>query len=323
MPRALRSASLSLCFVLTLARLLPAQADSAAPMAGLSNHGRNGNQPYVTAGDRAYLIGTQDGNFPDMGGHVPGEMGGLWLHPIKLVDGFRATLTDSATQETAALAGAVEFINYPYGNRLRYGPVFDSLEIERFQFSPDGRQGVVVQYIFRNGAARARRLSFDFAVQTDLRPVWFSEHLGIRDAPDAAAWQGKSRVFLAHDRGHPWFAVWGATPSADAEPLSHPDSIRTTGTGVTAASRSRLSVAPHDSATLTFVIAGSAASARDARESWAGIARDHERLLERQRQRYASLLGRARITIPDRRLQQVYDWVRVNTQWMVRDVPGI
>src|SRR6476661_6470728 len=159
MTRAICSLPLALSLLLTPARLLPAQADSAASaMAGLSNHGQNRDRPYVTAGDRAYLIGTQDGNFPDMGGHVPGEMGGLWLHPIKLVDGFRATVADSATGERTSLTHAVEFINYPYGNRLRYGPLLDSLEIERFQFSPDGRQGVVVQYTFRNPSARERAI---------------------------------------------------------------------------------------------------------------------------------------------------------------------
>ena len=29
------------------------------------------NDPCVTAGDRAYLIGTQDGLFPDMGRAIP------------------------------------------------------------------------------------------------------------------------------------------------------------------------------------------------------------------------------------------------------------
>lgn len=44
--------------------------------------------PYLTAGDKTYIIGTQDGNFPDLGGHTPGEMGGVWNHLIKLLDGF-------------------------------------------------------------------------------------------------------------------------------------------------------------------------------------------------------------------------------------------
>ena len=44
--------------------------------------------PYLTPGDRALVIGTQDGAFPDLGWHVPGEMGGVWAPPLKLLDGF-------------------------------------------------------------------------------------------------------------------------------------------------------------------------------------------------------------------------------------------
>jgi hypothetical protein len=298
----MRSVLLALSLFVTLARLLPAQADSAAPiLSGLSNQARHRYKPYVVAGDRAYLIGTQDGDFPDLGGHVPGEMGGLWLHPIKLVDGFWVTVTDSATSQRSALSEAAEFINYPYGNRLRYSPILDGLETERFQFSPDGRQGVVIQYTFHNGGARARTLSIDLMVKTDLRPVWFSEHLGIRDAPDAAVWQGQQRVFLARDRTHSWFTVWGAAPPAEGQPVSVRESIRTKGRGVTAASRYRLAVAAQDSATLTFVIAGSAKSRQDALESYREIASHHGRLLERQRVRHRDLhpagarcLGRCR-----------------------------
>ena len=49
--------------------LLLAQQETyaATAMRGISNNGKNPTDPYVTAGDRAYLIGTQDGNFPDMG----------------------------------------------------------------------------------------------------------------------------------------------------------------------------------------------------------------------------------------------------------------
>src|SRR6187455_2999127 len=49
--------------------------------------------PFVTAGDRVYIIGYQDGSFPDLGWHVNGEMGGVWDHPIKLLDGFAAQLS--------------------------------------------------------------------------------------------------------------------------------------------------------------------------------------------------------------------------------------
>ena len=71
---------------------------------GIGNRGANPDKPYVTAGDRAYLIGTQDGGFADLGWHVPGEMAGLWLHPIKLIDGFWATVEDSATGRAVPLS---------------------------------------------------------------------------------------------------------------------------------------------------------------------------------------------------------------------------
>src|SRR4051812_16785191 len=151
-------------------------------MAGISNQGKNLPDPYVTAGDRAYLIGTQDGNFPDMGGHVPGEMGGLWVHPIKLIDGFQASVNDSATGQEQVLSKAAEFINLPYGSSFKYGAVLKDREIERFQFSPDGQPGVVVQYRLTNTGDRHRALSFQLTVRTDLLPVWFSERLGITDA---------------------------------------------------------------------------------------------------------------------------------------------
>src|SRR3954463_3904020 len=102
--------------------LLLAQNETyaAAVMHGISNNGKNPTDPYVTAGDRAYLVGTQDGNFPDQGGHVPGEMGGLWLHPIKLIDGFWAQVTDTTTQQQVTLSKSTDFVTYPFGTRFTY-----------------------------------------------------------------------------------------------------------------------------------------------------------------------------------------------------------
>jgi len=314
----------SLSFALINTPSLRCQVEYAAPiMGGISNHGQNLGQPYVTAGDRAYLIGTQDGNFPDMGEHVPGEMAGLWLHPIKLIDGFWATVTEPATQQQAALSKSAEFITYPYGNRFKYGPVFDSLEIERFQFSPDSQNGLIVQYRFKNRSARWRRLQLLFSVKTDLRPVWYSDRLAIKDAQDGVVWQAANRLFVAKDVGNPWFSVWGAVGSADVRPIAHPPPIRTSGMGVTAASQYSVSVNPHSASTLTFVITGSPSDENAAVTSYKYLAANHASLLRKKKQHYASIMERARVRIPDARLQEVYDWMRVNVEWLVRDVPGI
>jgi alpha-L-rhamnosidase-like protein len=324
MKSVIRAALLSSVLALPTARSLASQDEyTRHVMAGIAGHRQHRHQPYVTAGDRAYLIGTQDGNFPDLGGHVPGEMGGLWLHPIKLIDGFWAQVTDAAIRQQGALSESTDFVTYPYGTRLTYGRVLDSLDIDRFQFSPDGQQGVIVRYEFKNAAARTRHLTFQFSVKTELTPVWFSDHLGIGDARDTVVWQPTTRRFIARDTENSWFTVWGATASADAHPIARPQPIPTSGMGVTAASRYTVSVSPHGTSTLTFVIAGSATDSVAAVNSYEYLAKHQASLLARKKAHYAALIERARITIPDRRLQEVYNWVRINAEWLVREVPGI
>jgi hypothetical protein len=291
-------------------------------MAGISNEGKTPTNAYVTAGDRAYLIGTQDGNFPDLGEHLPGEMGGLWVHPIKLIDGFQATVLDSAIRQEAKLEKSAEFINYPYGNLVRYGKPLRDLEIDRFQFSPDGHPAVVVQFRVINTGNTRRDLRFRLTVGTDLLPVWESGRIGITDAPDSVTWQPAAGRFLARDSKHRWFALWGAV-DAIGERVPNPSPLSRTGMGVAAASTYPIMVPPRDTAVLTFVFAGSTRSGADAERAFTAIARHHAELLEKKKAHYASLIQRARIRIPDQRLQQVYDWVRINAEWLVRDVPGV
>ena len=306
---------------LHVATLLSQTEGAAGPMRGISNHGRNPGQPYVTAGDRAYLIGTQDGGFPDLGTHVAGEMAGLWIHPIKLADGFWAAIRDRSSGRQVPLADAEQLVTYPYGTRLRYDNV-DGLEVERFQFSPDGHAGLIVQYELRNTTDRAKMLDFSFAVRTELSPVWYSERIGIADSPDTVAWRAADGVFLGKDTGHDWFVVWGATDARDARPVAPSHAPRTSGIGAAGAALHPVSIAPGRTATLRFVFAGSAVSETDALRTYRELASDDGALLERKRQHYADLLRRARVTIPDKRLQEVYDWVRINMEWLVRDVPG-
>src|SRR5690349_1772451 len=39
---------------------------------------------YAAAGERAYAIGMLDGSFAPIGTRIRGEMGGVWVQPIKL-----------------------------------------------------------------------------------------------------------------------------------------------------------------------------------------------------------------------------------------------
>src|SRR5450631_353954 len=266
-------------------------------LAGISNEGRTKQQPYVTAGDRTYLIGTQDGNFPDMGKHVPGEMGGLWLPPIKLIDGFQARIAEIGTDKEIPLAESAEMITYPYGNRFRYGRVLDDRDIDRFQFSPDHRPGMIIQYRFKNASSHVRRLRFQWSVKTDLRPGWYADHLGIKDGQDAVDWRASDGVFIARDAEHPWFCVWGAVAPANARRIEHPDPGYANRRGVTAASSYTVIVGAHAASTLTFVVSGSTRDPGDALAAYDYLAKHHVDLLAQKVAHYASIINRARIRI--------------------------
>jgi hypothetical protein len=98
---------------------------------------------YVAAGDRAYAIGSEDGRFPPMGWHIRGEMGGVWAHPIKLLDGYWFALDGQwIPQATKFTSGA--------GYTQMQFPTTDGLNVTRTEFSPDGSPVVLVGLTLQN-----------------------------------------------------------------------------------------------------------------------------------------------------------------------------
>ena len=53
----------------------------------------------ICTNERVKMMGAIDGLFPDMGGDIPYEMGGLWAPPIKLLDGFWLKIAGEGQEE--------------------------------------------------------------------------------------------------------------------------------------------------------------------------------------------------------------------------------
>src|SRR5260370_38318313 len=51
---------------------------------------------YVAAGDRAYVVGVQDGTSQPIGCHITGTMGGDWSQAINLLQSYSLLLGGSA-----------------------------------------------------------------------------------------------------------------------------------------------------------------------------------------------------------------------------------
>ena len=293
-----------------------------AIMRGLSSTERLEDNPSLTAGDKVYIIGRQDGNFPDMGGHTPGEMGGVWNQMFKLLDGFWMRIADDAGR-SCWLERAERYTSYPFGSGFEYAPVLDnSLRVERFQFCPSGKNGAVVTYTLENLTDTERSVTLNFVAKTDLLPVWSSDQIGLRDAVDTLCWNTENACFVAKDGEHDWCVAWGAELPAVGYRLDAPTLISTQGLGKSGSSSYQLTLPGKETKEITFVITG----ARNGEEAILGcqdMLANRTALLDAEKSRYENLLRVGRIDIPDERLREVYAWCKVNTEWLVADMDGV
>jgi hypothetical protein len=104
---------------------------------------------YVAAGDRAYVIGSEDGRFPPMGWHIRGEMGGVWAHPIKLLDGYWFAIDDQWIPQASQFTTGAGYVQMQF-------PTTAGLEITRTEFAPDDSPVVLVGLTLRNPDSTSR-----------------------------------------------------------------------------------------------------------------------------------------------------------------------
>jgi len=281
------------------------------------------SSPYVTAGDRLYMVGHQNGSFPDLGWHVEGEMGGIWNHPVKLMDGFSISITDSDTGKQQCLDNASQFINYPVGNRHTFN-VGESIQIERSQFVPDGIEGLVVEVAIENTSDLGKGLEIDFTGMVDLMPVWLSDSLDIKDGLDSASWRADQKAYLAVDENNPWFTVFRSSEPVDTTYQGPAGcSFDRKGQGLDATISSSITVGAGQTKRVHYFIAGSHQDEQKAWEQYHQLASNPLELLNDKIQRYENLKARSRLTIPDKEIEKMYSWLKYNTDWLIRDVEGV
>jgi glycogen debranching enzyme len=272
--------------------------------------------PYVTAGDRVYMVGHQDGSFPPLGWHIKGEMGGIWNHPIKLMDGFEVVLTTE--QDTLTLDSASSFTNYPFGNKHTYSFENEDLLIERIQFVPDGTQGIFIQFILKNLAEENFEGKLNFVGHTNLRPTWLGERSNMIDSKDSGSFE--ESYWVVKDSINPWYNVFGSnrTP-VDAETLSNNLKPNGTSNSLTYA----VTIPTKSETVLNFSVAGSYHSQEEAIQIHLDILTNYASWAEEKKVRYEQLAQQSKLTIPDKQLQQTFEWLKYNCDWLVRTVPEI
>ncbi|MDC6365391.1 MULTISPECIES: glycogen debranching protein [Flavobacteriaceae] len=272
------------------------------------------DSPYVTAGDRVYMVGHQNGSFPNLGWHIKGEMGGIWNHPIKLMDGFDADLIIG--KDTLSLNQATEFINYPFANKHSFEWPSKNITVERLQFVPDALQGIVVQYIIKSKQNSTPSL-FNFTGHTDLRPTWLGEQTQMIDDKDSASFEAGK--WVVKDQSNPWLNIFGS----DRVPTEHQTVAASQENGISNILTYELPLDRDSPTVINFFIAGSYQSKEDALDTYNRMAQNHFDLLTDKKARYKALAEQTKLTIPDKTLEQTFEWLKYNCDWLVRTVPEI
>ncbi|WP_367391350.1 glycogen debranching protein [Lewinella sp. LCG006] len=274
------------------------------------------NSPFVTAGDRIYMVGHQNGSFPELGWHLTGEMGGIWDHPIKLMDGFEIALTTEG--QTVTLDSATIFINYPFANQHLFHFPQLGVNVERWQFVPDGKEGLVVQIVLKNTTSATRDVQLQFSGYSDLRPTWLGERTQMIDGQDQMTYQEEEDSWRAKDSLNNWYVQFGADQTPTKSSLV---STPYGGMGAGGALHYDLTLSPNGTASITFTIAGSYVSETALLATYKVLQANYLSFLKNKKERYAALAEKSKLSIPDPQLQQTFEWLKYNSDWLIRNIP--
>lgn len=303
---------------------------------------------YLTPGTHAQVIGSQNGGFPAFGHHLPNEMGGVWAHPIKLLDGFwlGIKINDQPFQQ---LLEATTFRNCGFYTEHVYQ--LPLLKITRLQFVPENHPGLIVQYFFENISDSPLTIRGELLARSDISPVWFSDKGGFFAGKDEGWLEDEENKYvIIKDNDNSWFTnlCLEGSNNASAINLRQPevsDEIMGyevtygNGTGVrwpftialpTQALSAKLSSqSTYDSKktksinhALIFRVTGSIISKDDTIDVMEKLNNVWD-LFEKKKKRYQEILDTASIEIPDHNLINQYQWAKLHTEWLTTNVPGV
>lgn len=278
------------------------------------------NTPYVTAGDRVYSVGLQNGAFADLGWHITDEMGGIWDHPIKLMDGY--VLSIQTTDNSYCLNEATEFTNFPVGNQHLFD-LGNELLVTRSQFIPDGLEGMIVEYVVTNKSGKELELSLNFSGMVDLRPTWLADSLDIIDGTDEGNFDDASQTWSVQDVNNNWYTAFTTNLPESKSGNTNSCGYERKGNGKDFTIQSKLEVGSGASIPVRYYIAGSYESKIALNQTLEELQENASELLTSKIERYQSIKSTADLTIPDKRVQEMYSWVKYNTDWLMRDVPEL
>jgi glycogen debranching enzyme len=285
---------------------------------------------YVAAGDRAYVIGAENGSFPPMGWHITGLMGGVWAHPIKLLDGYWLRLG------THWLTNADKFTSGPGYVEMSF-PSVDGIGVTRTEFSPDGIPAVLVRVSLANAGSSKKTIPLTAVVRSELMAAypWASTqpNAGDFNGHDRGSYTASNGRLTFKEPGKPWYAMVqasvkpksGATSDDFWGPVSPADqgSFAQYGYGTGGKLEWQIALPPRSSTDVWLAIAGSHTSEGEASSALHVALSGPNKLLAEKIADRQTLLNQTEIAVPDKPLEAAFQWAKMNMADLRRTVTDV
>ena len=275
----------------------------------------------ICASHRVKLIGSTDGLFPDIGHHSEREMAGLWMHPIKLLDGFWLRFHDLDAGNVNTWIIADQCVQEAGGNRFLYrnGLGHTSVTIDRIQLAPDEAAGLIVDYLFTNHAETPRRVELEWRARTDLYPSWYALDAKLcQDGVDEGQWDARSRTFYAKDGKNPWYALIASDPAPDQARTGRLRTPQGSGRGTCLSLMFRRVIAANGTLALRFYVTGSHTGCEEA-EASLRLLRSGIDFGARKEERMANVIDRAALTTGDPTWDLPWALGKAHLDWLILD----
>ena len=315
------------CALIVIASVAGAQPNPDGPKRSTATD--LGAKRYVAAGDRAYVIGSEDGRFPPMGWHIRGEMGGVWAHPIKLLDGYWFALDDQWVPQASKFTTGAGYAQMQF-------PTTAGLEVTRTEFSPDGSPVVLVGLTLRNPDSTSRSVKLTMDARSEIMAAypwgWTTPNAKEFNRKDEGSYNRSTGTLTFKESGKPWYAALrasvapkqGVVNSASWGPVTEDEraGYRENGNGTGGSLRWKLSVGGGQERTLWVAVAGSHTSQSEATSALSSALNDPDSLLSQKVNSRRALLNKTKVDLPDeeQQLQDAFDWGKLNMADLTRTV---
>ncbi|NNG09652.1 MAG: glycogen debranching protein, partial [Arenibacter sp.] len=117
-----------------------------------------------------------------------------------------------------------------------------------------------------------------------------------------------------------WFVMFGSEqPPISKQVTENPYK----GKGASASLSYELAIKPADKKVITFYIAGSYVGKDALKNTFSEIRTNSYELLAAKKNRYTAIQNTSKLTTPDSTINEVFKWLKYNSDWFVRTVPEI